>query len=46
MRMTNAETEAPIVWPPDSKSQLIGRDSDAGKDLRQIEEVASSIIDG
>ena len=46
MRMTNAETEAPIVWTPDSKSQLIGRDSDAGKDLRQIEEVASSIIDG
>ena len=31
----DAETEAPILWPPDVKSQLIGIDSDAGKDLRQ-----------
>ena len=28
------EAEAPILWPPDAKSQLIGRDSDAGKDWR------------
>ena len=28
---TNAEAEAPILWPPDVKNQLIGRDSDAGK---------------
>ena len=27
-----AETEAAILWPPDSKSQLIGKDPDAGKD--------------
>ena len=27
---TNAE--APILWPPDAKSQLIRKDSDAGKD--------------
>jgi len=27
-----AETEAPILWPPDVKSQLIRKDSDAGKD--------------
>ena len=29
---TVAEAEAPIFWPPDSKSQLIGKDPDAGKD--------------
>ena len=29
---TDAETEAPILWPPDGKSQLIGKDPDAGKD--------------
>ena len=26
-----AEAEAPILWPPDAKNQLIGKDSDAGK---------------
>ena len=26
------ETEAPILWPPDVKSQLIGKESDVGKD--------------
>ena len=26
------DTEAPILWPPDSKSQLTGKDPDAGKD--------------
>ena len=34
---TDAETEAPILWPPDVKSQLIGKDPDAGKDWRQKE---------
>ena len=29
---TDAEVEAPILWPPDVKGQLIGKDSDAGKD--------------
>ena len=28
----NAETEAPILWPPDVKGHLIGKDPDAGKD--------------
>ena len=28
---TDAEGEAPIHWPPDAKSQLIGKDSDARK---------------
>ena len=27
--------EAPILWPPDAKSQLIRKDPDAGKDWRQ-----------
>ena len=27
----SAEDEAPIIWPPDAKSQLIGKDPDAGK---------------
>ena len=29
------DVEAPILWPCDAKSQLIGKDSDAGKDWRQ-----------
>ena len=29
---TEAEAEVPILWPPDAKSQLTGKDPDAGKD--------------
>ena len=29
---TDAEAEAPILWPLDSKNRLIGKDPDAGKD--------------
>ena len=29
---TDAEDEAPILWPPDVKSRLTGKDPDAGKD--------------
>ena len=29
---TDAEAEAPILWPSDAKNQLIGKDADAGKD--------------
>ena len=32
---TTAEAEAPILWPPDAKSWLIGKDPDAGKDWGQ-----------
>ena len=39
--MTDAEAEAPILWPPDAKSQLIGKDPDAGKDLGQEEKGAT-----
>ena len=31
----DAEAETPILWPPDAKSQLIGKDPDAGKDWGQ-----------
>ena len=31
------DTEAAILWPPDVKNQLIGKDLDAGKDWRQKE---------
>ena len=34
---TDVETETPILWPPDVKSWLIGKDPDAGKDWRQEE---------
>ena len=29
---TDAKAEAPILWPPDGESWLIGKDPDAGKD--------------
>ena len=29
---TDAEAEAPILWPPEAKSWLIGKDPDDGKD--------------
>ena len=31
------DPEAPMLWPPDAKSQLIGKDPDAGKDWGQEE---------
>ena len=34
---TDAEAEAPVVWPPDVRSQLIGKDPEAGKERRQEE---------
>ena len=38
---TDAEAEAPIFRPPDLKSQLIGKDPDAGKDWGQEEKGAT-----
>ena len=32
---TDAEAETPILWPPDAKNLLIGKDLDAGKDWMQ-----------
>ena len=34
---TDAETETPVLWPPDSKNWLLRKDPDAGKDWRQEE---------
>ena len=31
----DAEAETPIIWPPDAKNWLTGKDPDAGKDWRQ-----------
>ena len=36
-RTDAAEAETPILWPPDAKSWLIGKDPDAGKDWKQEE---------
>ena len=35
------DAEAPILWPPDVKSRLTGKDPDAGKDWRQMEKGAT-----
>ena len=38
---TDAGAETSILWPPDAKSQLIGKDPDAGKDWGQEEKGAT-----
>ena len=41
IRRTDAEAEAPTLWPSNVKSQLTGKDPDAGKDWRQkVKEMA------
>jgi len=37
IRRTDAEAETPILWPPDAKNWLTGKDPVAGKDWRQEE---------
>ena len=37
IRRIDTEAEAKILWPPDAKNWLIGKDPDAGKDWRQEE---------
>ena len=32
LKRTDAEAETPILWPPDAKNQLTGKDTDSGKD--------------
>ena len=34
---TDVEAETPILWPPDAKNWLIGKDPDAGNDWGQEE---------
>ena len=38
---TDTEAEAPILWPPDAKSWLTGKDPNDGKDWRQKEKRAA-----
>ena len=37
IRRTDVEAETPVLWPPDAKSCLIGKDPDTGKDWGQEE---------
>ena len=34
---TDAQAETPVLWPPDAKNWLFGKDPDAGKDWRREE---------
>ena len=43
---TDAEVEAAILWPSDGKSQLIGKDPDAGKDSRQKKGLTEDVTVG
>ena len=43
---TDAEAAALILWPPDAKNWLIGKDADAGKDWMQEEKVVSNKMVG
>ena len=40
---STVETEAPILWPPNAKSQLIGKDPDSGKYLKQKEKWVAEV---
>ena len=40
MGRTDDKAEAPVLWPPDTKSWLIGKDPDAGKNRGQEEKGA------
>ena len=37
----DAEAEAPVLWTPDAKSQLIGKDPETGKDWGQEKQGAA-----
>ena len=43
---TDTEAEAPILWPPDVKNWVIGKDPDVGKDWRQEEKGSIRWLDG
>ena len=43
---TDAEAESPVLWPPNSKSQIIRKDPDAGKDWRQEKKRTVKWLDG
>ena len=39
MFIGRTDAEGPILWPPDAKSQSVGKDPDAGKDQGQEKRV-------
>ena len=41
IRRSDADAEAPVLWPPDMKSQFTGNVPDAGKDWGQEEKGAT-----
>ena len=41
IKRTDAEAEAPIIWPPDAKSRLTAKDPDAEEDRKQKEKEAA-----
>ena len=43
---TDAEVETPILWPPDVKNWLTGKDPDAGKDWRQEKGMTEDVMGG
>ena len=43
---TDAEVETPILWPPNVKNWLIGKDPDAGKEWRQKGQQRMRWLDG
>ena len=43
---TDAEAETPVLWPPDAKSWLTGKDSDVGRDWGQEEKGRMRWLDG
>ena len=40
---TGIDAEAPILWPPEAKRQLIGKDPDAGKEWGQEEKGTTEV---
>ena len=46
MGRTDAEAETPIPWPPDAKSQLIGKYPDAGGNWGQEKKVTEDEMVG
>ena len=45
LRKTDDEDESSVLWPPEAKSWLIGKDPDAGKDWGQEEKGLDGIPD-
>ena len=43
MLSTDTEAEAPLLWPPDRKSRLTGKDPHAGKDRGQEEKGTTEV---